>query len=138
MKQLLISSVILAVSFSGESIAACTGAPLTEVALTGLIEGNTVCASIPGGDEWREQHRITNNELWDYKKGPGDPVDPTEKVGTWSIGGGRMPSVTYTYTGGGNYTYLVYGSGLLGDPHSFCGSVEIHNAYFKSGETSCP
>lgn len=136
MKQLLIGGVILAAFFSGESMASCADSQVTGTALTSLINGNTVCASLPGGDKWQEQHR-TNSELWDYKKGPSDPVDPTERVGTWSIGG--RGSVTYMYTGGGSYTYQVHGSGSIGAPHSFCdgGTLVIDGAIFESGEVGC-
>jgi hypothetical protein len=63
------------------------------IQIKGLLSGNTVCTS-----DSQEQHR-PNNQLWDYKMGPNDIVDPTSQVGTWSISDNK---VHYTY---GNQTY---------------------------------
>ena len=66
-----------------------------------LLNGNTICTS-----DSQEQHRA-GNELWDYKKGAGDPVDPTSLVGGWSVSGGK---VNYTY-GASTFANDVYASG---------------------------
>ena len=135
MKKLAILGVILASCVAGESMAACSDPVVTGAPLVDLIAGNTVCAMF-NGDQWQEQHRA-GGELWDYKLGPGDPIDPTAEVGSWMvITGLRGNVVRYTYSAG-SYIYTVHGSGQIGQPHSFCGGVEIHDAILKQGETSC-
>lgn len=133
MKRLMVTSIVLLAGISGEAMAACTGTPVTGSDLTTLIAGNTVCAT-GGGEQLQEQHRA-GGELWDYKMGPTDPVDPTKQVGTWIIDT-ALSTVTYTYTGGPSYTYSVHGSG----PYSFCtGSAEVvGGATFQPDITSCP
>lgn len=135
MKRLMVTSIILLAGISGEAMAACT--PSTRVTGSGLstlITGNTVCAT-QGTDKWQEQHRA-GNQLWDYKKGPSDPVDPSKKVGTWGI---AANNVTHTYTGGASFTYSVHNDG---GTYSFCtgnnGSVVVSGATFTGGITSCP
>lgn len=104
-------------------------------ALTNLITGNTVCAT-RGAEMWQEQHRA-GGDLWNYKGGPGHPVDPSKQVGTWSI---ARNFVTYCYTGGTCYSYSVHGSGF--GPYSFCtrvnGTEVVSGAMFKPGSSSCP
>jgi hypothetical protein len=139
MNRLIVSgSLLLLTCISGQATAAPCDGPsrVTGAALSTLISGNTVCAT-RGADRWQEQHR-TGGQLWDYKKGPTDPVDPTTQVGTWSISGNN---VTYSYMGEGpvpSYTYSVHGSGT----YSFCtrvnGSEIVSGAIFLPGSTSCP
>ncbi|MGC1818828.1 MAG: hypothetical protein WA900_14375 [Casimicrobiaceae bacterium] len=72
-----------------------------------VLTGNTVCATL-GSDKWQEYHQ-TGGNLYDYKKGPSDPVDPTTQVGTWGISGNGSNSViSYTY-GSTTYTYSFCG-----------------------------
>jgi hypothetical protein len=132
MKRLMVASILLLAGISGEVVAACSDPQVTGSDLTGLITGNTVCAT-SGGDQWQEQHR-TGGQLWDYKKGS-DPVDPTKQVGNWSI---AADNVTYSYTGGQSYTYSVHGP--TGGPYSFCsgGAEVVGGATFKTGSSSCP
>jgi hypothetical protein len=136
MKRLIVTSIVLLAGISGEVMAACTSPAIqvTGATLTTLISGNTVCAT-QGADKWQEQHR-TGGALWDYKKGPSDPVDPTKQVGSWSI---NADTVTYAYTGGPSYTYSVYNDG---GTYSFCtapaGSVVVSGATFQTGSASCP
>ncbi|WP_124703238.1 hypothetical protein [Sulfuriferula multivorans] len=137
MKRLIATSMVLLAGIAGEAMAACTtpAIQVTGAALTTLISSNTVCAT-QGADKWQEQHR-SGGELWDFKKGPSDPVDPTKKVGTWTI---VADTVTYAYTGGPSFTYSVYDDG--GGTYSFCtapgGSVVVSGATFKTGATGCP
>jgi hypothetical protein len=136
MKCLIVTCVVLFAWVSGEAMAACTAnTHITGNALVTLISGNTVCASV-GNDQWQEQHRA-GGQLWDYKKGPNDPVDRTKQVGTWGI---NTNNVTYSYTGGASYTYSVHGPS--GGPYSFCtgigGTEVVSNATFKTGNSSCP
>ena len=135
MKKSLLTALVLLVGTPSLAIAACTGSTrVTGTALNTLIEGNTVCAT-RGSEVWQEQHRA-GGQLWDYKMGPGHPVDPTKQVGTWSI---SRSAVTYCYTGGLCYSYSVHGP--AGGPYSFCflnGTEVVRGAKFKPGLTSCP
>ena len=134
MKRLVVISIVLLAGISGEAVAACSDPQVTGSALTTLISGQTVCAT-RGTEKWQEQHR-SDGTLWDYKKGPNDPVDPTKQVGTWSIDT-SLNTVTYSYTGGPSYTYSVHGP--AGGPYSFCtgGSETVGGATFTGGQ-SCP
>ncbi len=144
MKQLIITSLVLLAGISGEVMAGC--ASNTQVInkkndpeLTTLISGQTVCAT-RGAEKWQEQHRV-GAQLWDYKKGPTDKLDPSKQVGNWSIN--LDNTVTYSYTGGPSYTYTVHSSspGLIIPPYSFCtgpnGAEVVGGAFFTSSP-SCP
>lgn len=108
---------------------------VTGNALQTLINGNTVCAT-RGTERWQEQHRA-GSQLWDYKRGPSDKVDPTKQVGTWVI---AANNVTYSYTGGPSFTYSVHDNG--NGTYSFCnapgGTEIVDGAIFLTGSTSCP
>lgn len=137
MKRKIAIGIVLFTGFSGGVMAApnCTTPNrVTGSALTTLVSGNTVCAT-KGADKWQEQHR-SGGQLWDYKKGSSDPVDPSKQVGTWRIGSNE---VTYSYTGDSSYTYSVHDEGS-GTSYSFCsnGSVVVSGATFKPGNSSCP
>lgn len=111
---------------------------LSQNELQAVLSGNTVCATL-GNDKWQEYHQ-PGGALYDYKKGPYDPVDPTTQVGTWSITGtGNNAVVTYTY-GSQSYSYAVYankqGNNFVA-PFDFCGATPVTNATIKSGQTSC-
>ena len=136
MKRQIAVGILLVTGFSGGVFAAPNCASNSRVngnTLTTLVSGHTVCAT-RGTDKWQEQHR-SGAQLWDYKKGASDPVDPSKQVGTWSIGSN---SVTYSYTGGPSYTYSIHEEG--GGTYSFCssGSVVVSGATFKQGNSSCP
>ena len=75
--------------------------------------------------------------LIEWAKGPNDPVDPTHQVGTW-LANGRAGTVTYSYNGGGSYTWLVYGDG--GGVYSFCtgaNGTAVATATIKNGQVGC-
>ena len=119
-------------SITGESKATCddTNWVNPTSTLSTLLLGNTVCGKEVGGtDQWQEEHRSgSGGELWERAKGPSDPVDPSHRVGTWTLDGtnGR-PTVRYDYTGGSSYTFSVHSNG--GDNYSFCdGSTEVATA----------
>ncbi len=90
------------------------------VALAGLLTNKMVCGNV-GGEVWQEWHNGgASGPVVDYKKGPGDPVDPPTPVGTYVVNADN--TVTYTYGGGGGiYTYdvcLVSSS----NTYTFCGA----------------
>ncbi|GAO34887.1 hypothetical protein SCT_0267 [Sulfuricella sp. T08] len=134
MKRLMVASIVLLAGISGEAMAACSDQQVTGSALTSLIAGSTVCAT-RGAEKWQEQHRA-GAQLWDYKKGSSDKVDPSKQVGTWSINNVDN-TVTYFYTGGPSYTYSVHG--LAGGPYSFCtnGAEVVSGATFTGTIGGC-
>ncbi|HET9644986.1 MAG TPA: hypothetical protein VFP68_16895, partial [Burkholderiaceae bacterium] len=106
---------------------------LNQTELRRAFEGNTTCA-VRGSERWQEQHRV-GGELWDYKKGANDPLDPTTKVGNWSIvSSGNNARLVYNYGSGGSSVYDVYQNGAN---YSFCGSGVEVIVTVKAGLTSC-
>lgn len=149
MNKLVQASLAVALSVPALSaVAQCTGTALNAGQLTTLLSGNTVCgrpaASYPGStsDRWQEQHR-GGAQLWDFKRGPSDPVDPTERVGSWSISPGVQGSpalVTHAYLGGTSFSWAVYtqGTGPTAT-HSFCNAARAEHvrAYVLPGIVGC-
>lgn len=126
-----------ALAASAQSTCTCSGQQrLTGNALSTKLSGNTVCVAKSGGGwEAQEQHQ-TNGDLVDYKRGPGHAVDPTKKVGTWSIAANQ---VSYTYTGGAPISFSVCDAG--GNAIGFCGNggtAVTVSATVKTGQSSCP
>jgi hypothetical protein len=131
---LLIGAVALAM-VGAEAMAQCANS--TRVGnLQNLLPGNTVCAT-RGADKWQEQHRL-GGQLWDYKRGAGDLIDPTRQVGTWSIGGPANREVTYSYTNGPSFTFTVHEAG--GSLYNFCSgsAASITAATILTGSVACP
>lgn len=120
---------------SGQAIAACSGASLNQTQLGNLLTGNTVCAS-RGSDRWQTLHQ-SGFDLIDFKLGPNHAVDPSKKVGTWSIGGsGSNRTIIYNYGSGGSFAYTVRSNG--GNSYSYCvGTAELV-VTVKTGGGSCP
>lgn len=147
MKKFVLVAVMAGSLVSGQAFAVCTGSTRLDAApLKALLGGNTVCvptATIPTMT-WQELHvgtsTSTTGALIDYKRGPGHAVDPSETVGTWTVtanSAGNNASVVHAYSGGGSYTYSVYGSGLVGSIHSFCVGTTAIDAMVKAGGTGC-
>ena len=123
---IIMTSAIVLGFVSQGAVAACSQPAATQVSnnttpsLATLLSGNTVCAT-RGGDRWQEEHHGTGaagSELWDYKLGDGDPVDPRKQVGTWVVSGtGANTVITYDYGGGTQYIYKVWDNG--GGVYSF-------------------
>jgi len=125
----------LAVVLSAGSASAqtCTGTPMTSAAITSLIAGRYACANISPTQHWNELHQA--GKVLDYKKGPTDPIDPsdtaTHPTGTFAVTGSGGPqttgTVTYNYGAGGTYGYNIYANGTGTNPfsatgtYSFCG-----------------
>lgn len=118
-KLILISGLASFIGTTGSAYADCSAnTRVTGNTLTTLITGNTICAT-QGNDKWQEQHRA-GGQLWDYKKGPGDTVDPTEQVGTWSI---TSNTLTHSY-GSVSYSYSVHL--VSGNSYTLCGPSIIN------------
>jgi hypothetical protein len=134
-KLTIVLGVFLATT--GNAFAACSTPFLAGGALSTLLTsvgGRTICSpsSCTGSNcSWQEQHR-SGGQLWDYKKGPSDAVDPSEQVGTWSISGN---TVTHTYGAPPPYPYNVKDNG--DGTFSFCGANGEFTFRVLSGQTGC-
>lgn len=107
--------------------AACAGSPTPAAAL----EGNTLC--VGSAPNWENQEQLrTGGQLWDYKRGPAHPTDPSAQLGTWSTSGN---TVTFNY-GASAYTFTVYQSGS-----NVClsnGSVDVNGTVKAGTAGGCP
>ncbi|WP_341325283.1 hypothetical protein [Methylotuvimicrobium sp. KM2] len=102
MKKMIMLGIFMSASIAGEVAADCETETILSVdALSTLLSGNTVCAQKANGDQWQEYHE-PSGKIFDYKKGPNDPVDPTKEMGTWEIT--DRGAICYSY-GGGNFIY---------------------------------
>ncbi len=125
--------IILSIILSNNAVAlGCSGTPLNNAALTLYLENKTICVNSPEFSQ--EEHHI-GGELWDYKKGDLDSVDPRERIGGWLISGDE---ISYTYLdGGGSGTYTIqFNSGT----YAYCnGSSQIANIYNRVNlGSACP
>lgn len=142
-KTLVLLAAMMGGLVSGEALAACSsGSGSNQVGdLVTLLTGRTVCVPNSSGWEWQEFHQTgSGGDLIDWKLGT-SAVDPTETLGTWSVGGtGSNHRVTHTYLpAGGSFPFTVFknGSGSSAT-YSFCGGTppEIV-ATIKQGQGSC-
>lgn len=84
-----------------------------------MLEGQYACGS-SGGETWDELH--SGGLVLDYKKGPNDPVDPSDTAshptGSYAYSSsGTDGTVTYTY-GGTSYSYFIQAGS--GSSYYFC------------------
>jgi len=107
--QLLAAVLASAACFSANA-QTCPGGT-TQVNNLNPVSGNQICAC-RSGERWQEWHGPAGN-LWDYKLGPGHPVDPTKIVGTWSVTNGANALLTHTY-GTTSYSFRVCRIGPVG------------------------
>lgn len=115
------------------------GEVVADPQLTTLLTGKTVCDANATYDSCakhpernpciikmgiQEQHR-SGGQLWDYKMGPSDAVDPTVLVGEWSITGNDADTVVnYAYPPGGTpAAYKVFDAGA--GTYYFCSGTTI-------------
>lgn len=141
MNKLLLVAGIVFLGFTGAVRAQCSCSGNEQVKgtdLTTALQGNTVCVPNGAAWEWQEQHRA-GGQLWDYKRGAGHPVDPTEQVGTWAVSGsGATTIVTHAY-GSQSFAYRVCRAGTTSS-YGFCpSSGATIMATIKAGTASgCP
>ena len=134
------SSVAAAAAFASlglasHAMAACAGNSLNQTQLASLLSSNTVCA-VRAAEKWQELH-ASGGDLIDYKRGPADRVDPSERVGSWSIvGNGSNATVVYNYGSGGIFTYSVFS--VSGNNYSFCAGAAELPVTVKAGGGACP
>lgn len=152
MKALILaaSAAVALASFSGAATASCvasaTNIPVNTVATLNTELGNkTVCVpdAAPANWKWQEFHQGggPSGALIDWKKGPTDPVDKSEQVGTWTVTGqgdnGVRATVTHNYGDpGGPYTYSVYKNTTNGT-FSFCRGGQDIFATILPGQVAC-
>ncbi len=107
MKKMIMLGIFLSAGMAGEVAADCEPTTkLSPTALTTLLPGNTVCAQKANGDKWQEFHE-PSGKLFDYKKGPNDPIDPTKELGIWEFA--SRGQICYRYGGGAfNYCYSIH------------------------------
>jgi hypothetical protein len=141
--RMLVGCAMLAIA--GQAAAVCTNQ--TRLTITGganeivdQLSGNTVCGTglnANAGDRWQEWHQA-GGTLTEYARGPSDPVDPTHDVGTWSTSGmGNTSVVTYSYNGGGTYSFSVHVDGA-GTTFFCSGGTEVAEAILIPGQGACP
>lgn len=121
---------------AGQAMAACSGSALKVAEITTALSGKTVCA-LRGKDKWQEYH-APDGALIDYKMGPTDKVDPSKRVGSWSVtgnSGGSQAKVNYDYGSGGQSSYSVYANGA--GSYSFCSGAELVVSVMP-GQVKCP
>lgn len=121
---------------SSLAAAQCAATALNVTQLQRLFRDGTMCANL-GAEQWQEYHGpgpAMSGRLIDYKKGPGDPVDPSKDVGSWQIVDGTPAQVVYNYGPGQVYSYTVHTSG--GGIFTFCGARTIE-ATRRNGQVSC-
>jgi hypothetical protein len=137
LRSVILVAGVLSVAGVGNAAAQCAPQmPLSQ--LQTLLPNNTACVGTTPNATWSEWHNGTSTgSVVDWKKGPGDPVDPTEVVGTYVITGTNEGSaVIYTY-GSTSYTYTVtQGAGPV---YTFCpvGGGPNFSVTIKAGQTSC-
>lgn len=131
-----VAAVLAALSLPALAQTACAAsARLSNAQIRDLLLGKTLCGApgpgYPGAaaDRWQEEH-LANGDLFDYKLGPGHPVDPREKVGTWSVGQGTFGAqgVTHSY-GATAFVWAVFGPvpNVPGvSVYSFCNGTAEH------------
>jgi hypothetical protein len=122
------------------AVAACPASGRTPVAnLSTFLLGKTACVGSPGNWTNQEEHR-TGGVLADYKKGPGDPIDPTKTIGTWAVStSGDV--VTYNYGASGPYSFNLYSN--VDGTYDFCnagpGSAnDVSNVMLQNSFGGCP
>ncbi len=114
---LVIGGLLLGLTGTQAMAQVCSGTALSVTQLSQLLPSRYACAG-PGAwpnVTWNELHSGAPGSfagtVTDFKKGPGDPVDPTKVVGSYSISnnvGLKAGQVTYNYGDpGGPYTYKV-------------------------------
>jgi len=111
---------VLLAAYGPGAFAACAGARLSFAQITAALQGVTINANSPAGENWNEIHCGTSgsaNNLQKVGLGVGNPVDPQQKEGTWTVNLGTtgVDTVTYDYGTGGSFTWRVYSTDLTID-----------------------
>lgn len=108
----LLFSALPMVGFGGD----CTSsAPFGDWGPGIVLDDRMVCVRNQADTGWENQeHHQLSGDLVEYAQGPGDPVDPTRNIGSWTIVDGagqtgrRVLTIRYDYDGGSSYTFDLY------------------------------
>lgn len=104
------AACLLAIGLGQLDAGEAQAARLTGDDIQTLLVSRYACGS-NGNETWDERLLGTGSgDVEDYKKGPTDPVDKTEVVGTYSIDKTNH-KITYNYGSGGIFTYQISNSG---------------------------
>jgi len=156
---ILAGALLLASALAGEAMADCTTNQVTS--LGNLLFNKTVCDPSATYDTCtkhpgpgcvvtmgiQEEHlgAATGGDLWDYKKGNADPIDPRRKVGTWSVANDNSTSATvsYIYDAFGPATtpipYKVFSTAMGYDFCTAVGNSLVASVTLRSGtNVGCP
>jgi hypothetical protein len=126
MKQTLLAALlVLASTAQAQNNCPCNGGVgtrltgTTDPTLGAALAGKMACAAV-GNERWQGWHSGTaaGGDLWDFKRGPTDAVDPSTKMGTYRIlstprdakvvrNTASSDTVVYDYGSGGSYSYAV-------------------------------
>lgn len=139
MKQTLLAALLaLAGTAQAQNNCPCNGGQgtlltaATNPSLGATFAGKMACAAV-GNERWQAWHSgtATGGDLWDFKRGPSDPVDPSKKMGTYQIDGAPRDAkvrtgaagdkVVYNYGPGASYSYAV--CRVNGNVHALCGAA---------------
>lgn len=133
MKRRMIAVSVLLLAGMGPVLAVCPATKTGTLSLTqikGLLNGNTACGVHPSGwttnDSWQEYHtgNTATGNIIALQNGA-----TSAAVGTYSIGNGNGNSpdiVSYTYNGGGTFTYVITDNGTggtAGSSYTWCQTV---------------
>lgn len=138
---MMVSGSVFAQTCPGGTTRVTGGTPATPNGagnFTAFITGATVCAA-RGNDRWQEFH-ATNLDLIDFKLGS-NPVDPTEKVGTWTASNGNTAVVTHTY-GTTSYIWAICLATSAGENSTYTlvspTAGTVTGARVIAGQRACP
>lgn len=130
---------MLAMMLSGATaaIAACPGnGYLSGSRVSSLLSGQTACSpafcsgSGSGANcKWQENHQGTGSGSL-VEQHTGDPGDPVETVGTWSVQN-NTGIITHNYGSGGSFSYSVNDN--KDGTYSFCGANGEFTFSVKAG-----
>jgi hypothetical protein len=110
MKRTIAIAVVLAFSTT-QAEAFCHGFnTLGQQTLATVLANNYVC-NLSAPLTWNELHVDPgvsgSGSIKDWKKGPTDPVDPSQTIGTYTVTGSSPGIVTYDYGAPPTYSYTV-------------------------------
>jgi hypothetical protein len=135
LKRIIVFGIVAMAAVAGQAnaqnCATATTAGLTAGQIKTLVSNKYACANLSATEHWNELHNSStlSGNVLDYKKGPTDPIDPSDTAGhptgqyKIAIGPGGVQgpgTVTYTY---GSLVYSYYIVNNMGAPlYSFCGA----------------
>lgn len=127
-----------------------SGTPLTQAQISNLLANRYACVGTSPNAQWNELH--SGGLVLDYKKGPTDPVDPSDTpshpTGSYTVTGLGSSQTTgtvhYNYGAGGTFAYNIIanlGAGfppfVSGGQYSFCAVGGGQNLAVTISATHC-